>query len=91
MALALELDAANVCRAARVALVGVGPGPVRAVQAERCLTGGVITDAVVREASETAAKEIDPQSDLHATSHYRRRLAAVLVEDAVRQALGGRH
>jgi carbon-monoxide dehydrogenase medium subunit len=89
VALTLEVDAASTGRAARVVLFGVGPVPVRAAQAERCLTGHVITDAVVREAAQSAAKEIDPQSDLHATSHYRRRLAAVLVEDAVRQALSG--
>ena len=87
VALALELDAGNVCRSARVALVGVGPGPVRAVQAERCLVGQVVSDAAIREAAESAAKEIDPPGDLHASGHYRRRLAAVLVEDAVRHAL----
>jgi CO/xanthine dehydrogenase FAD-binding subunit len=89
VAVSLELDAGNTARAARVALFGVGPTPVRAVQAERVLTGRAITDDVVREAAQAAAKEIDPPADLHATSHYRRRLAAVLVEDAVRQALAG--
>ena len=88
VALTLELDDAGACRTACVALVGVGPGPVRAVQAERCLTGRVVTDAVIREAAETAAKEIDPADDLHATGHYRRRLTTVLLEDAARQALG---
>ena len=88
VALALELDDARACRTARVALVGVGPGPVRAAQAERCLAGRVVTGVVAREAAECAAKEIDPPADLHATSHYRRRLAAALVEDAIRQALG---
>jgi CO/xanthine dehydrogenase FAD-binding subunit len=88
VALALEMDPAGACRTARLALTGVGAGPVRAVQAERCLAGRVVTAAVVREAAESAAKEIDPADDLHATSHYRRRLAAALVEDAARQALG---
>ena len=91
VALALDVDSSNACRSARVALVGVGPGPVRAVQAERCLMGQVVSVAVVRAAAESAAKEIDPPSDLHATGHYRRRLAAVLVEDALRHALGARN
>jgi carbon-monoxide dehydrogenase medium subunit len=90
VALALDVDDAGACRTARVALAGVGPGPVRAVQAERCLAGQIVTDAVIREAAEIAAKEIDPPGDLHATSHYRRRLAAVLVEDAARRALSRR-
>jgi CO/xanthine dehydrogenase FAD-binding subunit len=61
---------------------------VRAVQAERCLAGRVVTDTVIRDAAESAAKEIDPGDDLHATAHYRRKLCAVLVEDAAREALG---
>jgi len=88
VAVALDVDEARTCRAARVAVVGVGSGPVRAVQAERCFAGRVVTDAVIRDAAANAAKEIDPADDLHATAHYRRRLCAVLVEDAVRQALG---
>lgn len=88
LALAVDVDGDRRCRAARVALAGVGPGPVRAVQAERCLEGSVITEVLVREASQVAAKEIDPPTDLHAPSLYRRRLTAVLLEQAAREALG---
>jgi CO/xanthine dehydrogenase FAD-binding subunit len=88
VALTLELEEGGACRTARIALFGVGPGPVRAVQAERCLAGRVVSDAVIREAAASAAKEIDPSDDLHATGHYRRHLTTVLVEDAARQALG---
>jgi carbon-monoxide dehydrogenase medium subunit len=90
VAAALEIDQAGTCRAARLALCGVGPGPVRARSAERVLTGQALGDAVVAEAAQAAAKEIDPHTDLHATAHYRRRLAAALVEDAVRAAAGPR-
>ena len=86
VAAALEVDEARTCRSARLALFGVGPGPVRARAAERVLTGQALADAVITEAAESAAKEIDPHGDLHASAHYRRRLAAVLVEDALRQA-----
>jgi carbon-monoxide dehydrogenase medium subunit len=85
VAAALEVDDGQTCRSVRLALFGVGPGPVRARMAERVLTGQALADKVVTEAAETAAKEIDPHSDLHASAHYRRRLAAVLVEDALRQ------
>ncbi|MFI5280317.1 MAG: FAD binding domain-containing protein [Gemmatimonadales bacterium] len=88
VALSMDLDSGWRCRAARVAIVGVGPGPVRAVQADRCLEGQVASEALFREAGQIAAKEIDPPSDIHATSHYRRRLTAVLLEDAGRQVLG---
>ena len=58
----------------------------RAAHAERFLTGQALADAVVREAARAAPQEIDPADDLHATAHYRRRLAAALVEDAARAA-----
>jgi len=90
VAAALDVDDAGTCRGARLALCGVGPGPVRARAAERILTGQALSDAVVTEAAHAAAQEIDPHTDIHATAHYRRRLAAALVEDAVRAALGPR-
>jgi carbon-monoxide dehydrogenase medium subunit len=87
VAAALEVDDAGTCRGARLALCGVGPGPVRTRAAERILTGEALRDAVLAEACAAAAQEIDPHTDIHATAHYRRRLAAVLVEDAVRAAM----
>ena len=90
VAAALEIDDAGTCRSARLALCGVGPGPVRARAAERTLTGQALGDAVVAEAAHAAAQEIDPHTDIHATAHYRRRLAAALVEDAMRAAMGPR-
>jgi carbon-monoxide dehydrogenase medium subunit len=89
VAMALDVEETRRCRKARLALFGVGSTPVRAVRAERCLEGQVVTDALVGEAGQIAAKEIDPPSDVHASSHYRRRLTAVLVEEAGRQALAG--
>ena len=86
VAAALDIDDAGTCLGARLALCGVGPGPVRAHSAERILTGQSLGDAVVAEAAHAAAQEIEPHTDIHATAHYRRRLAAALVEDAVRAA-----
>ena len=83
VAAALEIDGGGTCRSSRLALFGVGPGPVRVRGAERVLAGHVLETRVIAEAAETAAKEIEPHTDLHASSHYRRRLTAVLLEDAL--------
>jgi carbon-monoxide dehydrogenase medium subunit len=88
-ALALEVDGAGRCRKARLALFGVGPVPVRAVEAERCLESQELSEALFREVAQVAAKAVDPPSDVHASADYRRRLTAVLVEEAGRQAFGG--
>ncbi len=68
----------------RVVLGGVGDVPVRAREAERLLAEG----EPFGEAARAAAAEIDPGSDLHASSHYRRRLAETLVRRALEEADG---
>jgi CO/xanthine dehydrogenase FAD-binding subunit len=77
-----------------LALCGVGPAPVRARRAEAALAGVEPSEGAFREAGEIAAQEIDPDSDLHASADYRRRVAAVLVRRALveahRRASGGR-
>ena len=76
------------CESARLVGFGVGDRPVRLVAAEEILTsaGGDPSTAEARAAA-AAAEACDPPEDVHASADYRRHLAAVLVEDAVRQAL----
>ena len=71
---------------ARVALTGVGDRPIRASQAEARLVGEPITPAVLAEAVEAVRRAIDPGSDIHATAAYRRHVAGVLGERAIRLA-----
>lgn len=74
--------------AARVALLGVGEGPVLAHSAAAVLVGRVPTAEVVREAAEAIRDDIDPHGDVHATPMYRRHLARVLVGRALADACG---
>lgn len=71
---------------ARLALTGVGDRPVRAREAERRLTGESLAPAVLADAAEAARRAIDPGSDIHATAAYRRHVAGVLVQRALRLA-----
>ncbi|MDF5752416.1 FAD binding domain-containing protein [Spongiactinospora sp. TRM90649] len=65
---------------ARVACVGVGPGPVVVdVTAE---AGGGEWDAAARAVRE----RIEPEDDIHATAGYRRHVAGVLAERALTEA-----
>jgi carbon-monoxide dehydrogenase medium subunit len=51
-----------------------------------------LTDAWLaseQHAVEQARRAVDPQSDLHATSDYRRHLAGVLTARAAKQAISG--
>lgn len=64
---------------ARVALGGVGPAPLRVEAAEAALLGERPGAEPFRRAADIAAQAVDPPSDIHASSSYRRHVAGVLV------------
>jgi carbon-monoxide dehydrogenase medium subunit len=83
VAAVLGLDGDRRIVFARVALGGVGPAPLRAEAAEAALLGERPGDEVFRRAAELATPVVDPPSDIHASSGYRRQLAGVLVRRAL--------
>ncbi|MBO0886777.1 MAG: xanthine dehydrogenase family protein subunit M [Acidimicrobiales bacterium] len=70
--------------ATRVALVNMGPTPLRATGTEQALAGG----ASVADAAARAADGTEPSADLNASVEYRRHLATVLVRRALEEARG---
>lgn len=73
--------------AARIALGGVGPTPIRATQAESLLAGQGPTPEVIAEAARLAAEATDPSGDVHGSAGYRREMAAVYTRRALQTAL----
>ena len=72
---------------ARIALFSVGDRPVLAEHARRALVGERPTADTIRGAADAAAAhDIDPPGDIHASSAYRRHLAAVLMRRALERA-----
>ena len=63
---------------ARIALTGVGPTPLRAAEAEALLQGHALEASLTGRAIEATRAAIAPETDLHASSDYRRHLAGVL-------------
>lgn len=78
-------DDAGRCTHARVAIGGAGPVPFRAREAERRLLGGPLDDAAIREAGALAAAATDPIGDLRGSGDYKRAMAAVWTERALRE------
>jgi aerobic carbon-monoxide dehydrogenase medium subunit len=72
------------CTHARIALGAAGPIPLRARDAERSLTGRRLDDAAIREAAALAAAATDPFDDLRGSAEYKRAMAAVWTERALR-------
>jgi aerobic carbon-monoxide dehydrogenase medium subunit len=73
---------------ARLAFAGVSDVPARATAAEELLEGQRPTAEVLDEAARAAAAGIDPPSDLHGSTEYRKKVAAALVRRGLREAVG---
>jgi carbon-monoxide dehydrogenase medium subunit len=73
-------------RDVRLAVGGVGPLPVRLARAEQTLEGKPMTEPLITQAAEAAAKEVNPPSDFLATSEYRREMVKVLVKRTIVEA-----
>jgi carbon-monoxide dehydrogenase medium subunit len=82
----VEVDQSRVCRDARIVLSNAGVTPIRAKTGERVLIGKKLSDALLTEAAEAAAREADPVSDIHASEEYRRRVISILTKRMVQQA-----
>jgi carbon-monoxide dehydrogenase medium subunit len=71
---------------ARLAFSGVADVPVRAAEAESLLVGQQPSAELFAEAAGRSAAALDPPADLHGTSDYRKKVAAVLVRRGLRAA-----
>ena len=86
VAAGIELDDGGRITDARLVFAGVGPGPVRAREAEGLLLGAEPGEAVIAEAAEIAVRGLEPVSDVLASASYRRHVARELAKDALAQA-----
>jgi CO/xanthine dehydrogenase FAD-binding subunit len=81
---AVGLDiASGGCSWARVVLGAVSDRPLRSLEAESALAGRAVDDDAARAAGHAASKGLTPSSDIHATGHYRKQVAGVLVRRAI--------
>jgi CO/xanthine dehydrogenase FAD-binding subunit len=93
VAATLTVDEGGICTACAVAVTGVGPTPVVAGEAARALVGVKPDAGAFDEVGRRLASALRPDSDLHASSDYRKHLARVLTRRALARAaerLGGR-
>jgi carbon-monoxide dehydrogenase medium subunit len=74
----LEVDGDGKVQRAVIAYCGVAPTPVRADHATDALVGRSLDKATIEEVSRLAASQLEPPADVHATSAYRKHIAAVL-------------
>ncbi len=80
-------DGGKALKDVRIGLGSVAPTPMRAPRAEEFLSGRQITESLFREAAGIAAGETRPR----ARPDYRREIARVLVEQALKEAVDEAH
>jgi CO/xanthine dehydrogenase FAD-binding subunit len=86
VAATLTMDSGGVCTACSLAITGVGPTPVVTRAAARALVGVTPTPAAFDDVARRVSSELTPDSDLHASSDYRKHLAGVLTRRALARA-----
>lgn len=86
VAVQVVLSSEGLVERARIALLSVGDGPVL-VAAGTGLAGTAGDAAAILAASESVRAEVDPPTDIHGDSAYRRQLAAVLTRRALTTAI----
>ncbi|MGH7827258.1 MAG: FAD binding domain-containing protein [Candidatus Binatia bacterium] len=79
-------QASGRCAAARVAIGGLGSGPVRAAATEAALYGQPLTPEVIAAAVAKAAEGADPAGDEYASADYKRQMASVYARRALEEA-----
>ena len=88
VAVTLTLDDAGVCKACSLAITGVGPTPVVPREAAGALVGVKPSPDAFENVARRVAGALTPDSDLHASSDYRKHLAGVLTQRALARAAG---
>jgi len=71
---------------ARIAMTGVGATPMRAAAAEALLIGRALDPSALGDAIGSVRGVVEPNTDLHASSDYRRHLVGVLAGRAMAAA-----
>ena len=89
VAATLRLDEQGRCQRVRIALGGVAGVPFRARVVEDALRGEAPTDARIVEAAQLIMPVIDPPSDGRGSAAYKRRMARVWIERALKELRAG--
>ena len=86
-AVLITRHASGTCTSARIAIGGLGSGPLRAIPAEMELQGKPLTSQVIAAAAAKAAEETDPVEDAYASTEYKQHVATVYARKAIEAAV----
>lgn len=81
----MTFDDNSNCSSARLAVVGGGPTPMRLTEAEQLLIGERVSNELISEAVHLTLPTLDPATDLHADSSYRRHVIGKLIDRTIKE------
>ena len=81
----LEKDKDGKIKKAKIIFSSVGPGPVEAVETEKLLKGSPLDERTIEKASTGVSKEISPMRTSTASPAYKRKMAAILLRQALEE------
>ena len=84
----LTLDQNKACTAASLAVGGAHSTPLYIAEVEKTLKGSRGEEDALKAAAEIAAKAVEPPSDVHGSSEFRRQMVRVLTVRALKEAWG---
>ena len=82
----IAIGGSDKCERVHLAVGGATPSPLRLNEVETALTGTFLNDSVIDDAVSLIPRLLEPQSDVHASAEYRRRVTCVLAARAIRDA-----
>jgi aerobic carbon-monoxide dehydrogenase medium subunit len=86
VAVQLTLDGGGICQKVGIGLTNVGATPVKASKAEEYLQGKKLDEAAISGASQLAADDAQPSSDLRGPADYKKGLVKELTRRALARA-----
>jgi aerobic carbon-monoxide dehydrogenase medium subunit len=86
-ALFYDEDNEGEARNAHVGAIGVADRPLRLPTAEAAINGRRVDDETIAKAEAATCAAVDPPSDIHASTAYRRALVGTMVERALKMAV----
>ena len=87
VALFYDLDSDGRAVDAHIGAIGVSDCPIRLGAAEAALNGSAIDEKTIAEVAAAARSEINPPSDIHAPSAYRRALVGTLLARGLKRSV----
>jgi len=90
LALHTEINGDGAINSSKIVFSGVGSGPMEAIEAEKMLKDSYLNEGMIEKVSNQAVKEISPMRTSTHSPAYKRKMARILLRQALEHMMNGR-